>query len=299
MSGYLARLARRTLALGPVLRAQAASFVAPWSALADTAPSEGTEVDAVRSVAPRGAANSGEAAGEPRFAPREALHARPLVAERDVFDPAAPSDEGLRPAPPLHDPAQPGPANTRRALPEPARPLVPAPLVAVVARAGEHVLPFLQERSPAAPAVSPRAEAQRAQASRLAASMDAAPITASDGAPATAARRATSPTPLETWLDELTESSPARTRPTSSPTGPRSAARAAAARTERAERAERAERVERTDRDEPATVHVSIGRIEISAVHAPPAPAAPAARSAAPGASALSLDEYLSRRRQR
>jgi hypothetical protein len=293
MSGYLWRLARRTLAQGPVLRAQAAPFAAPGAPPAATAPGERAEVDAVQGAAPRDAAPAGEAAGLRGAAPREALGARPMAAERDAPDPAAPAHDGLRPAAPLHGPAQPGPADTRHALSDRARPLVPAPLVAWVHGAGEPArspTPVRQERWPAAPAAMPRAEARREQASRLAAAMDVAPVTAPDAGPAAAARSATSSTPLGTWLDKLTESAPPRAQPTSSPAGPRSAARAAAVRGERAERAER------VAGDEPATVHVSIGRIEIAAVQAPPAPAA---RPAAPGQRPLSLDDYLSRRHRR
>jgi len=263
MSGFLARLARRTLrAMPDVMSAATPYATVPQDAAAVSelpAAMPGPEGMLPRLSDQRGESRA-PAAAEPQVRPAETMAPR-AAPERGVDDEparraaATPSD-GIA-TPPA--PQSAAPARTTRA---PAAPPDRVPDVMQSASPATAIEPLLERvpvraRAAAATAAPVRHAPSSAASPRAAARM---PVPAMRGRPAP---------PGE----------PARS---SGPTGaPRDGRRQG----------------ERIDDDAPTTVHVTIGRIEIAAVQ--PTASAPAARAARAGDRPLSLDDYLARRGRR
>jgi hypothetical protein len=276
MSGYLARLARRTLRATPDLHSAATPFApAPLTErpqpLGDAAPTF-AEAPAAFDQAPRsrnpafaGAARSGDNA---RAALNESLAA---VASLHVLDQTKGESTVAAQFAPLpapraaarHRADKAADAQTTQPIEAHAAAVSPRPPGSVarqIARA-----PFARQRSEAAlPLPPPQSEFQLV-------------------APAARVRPAPQPPATRLAKQPLRAQSPAA--PGWTVSTPARSERRAEVRTEHAV-------------DEPTTVHVTIGRIEIAAIH-PPSPATQPARAPLPGAKPMSLDDYLARRGRR
>ena len=273
MSGYLSRLARRTLGHAPQLRSTAASFapmvvpdlVAPWS----LAPSWQGMVDGAQAAPAAAPGAEPLRAGSERPAPP--MHA---TAETRFTAGVADSTEAQRAAPTTGDR---GPS--RHAGPDqPPVPLPgePPPAPAAPAHAPQrvvsHALPTIVSRN----TIEPIPALVRERASRYAPPAQSPALVPGRSAMPLAWR------PAQDGVRAQAASAPAGRPPSLTPAlAP--------------DRSARSGEHSRNSASEPLTVQVTIGRIEIAAVHSQ----TPAPRAAPPGARPLSLDDYLARQGRR
>jgi len=270
MSGYLARLARRTLRTTSQVRSAAVPF--------GPVPAPGTE-DVPARMPPRDAAGSpiepAKAAGRPvteHEAPSltlaaETANPRPIDSAGVPIAVPAPTDPAKRAEIMSASSVPPAGIDARARSPQPRRRGANR-----AAPAGDEAGPTAGEAGSAAPRLP---DAEFPLVRPHAKDLPARPPARAHGADASAAEWAPLPPQRERNHAGRVGSEPLR--PPARPGPDATAGR------------------RRTDDEESATVHVTIGRIEIAAVHQ----SAPAPRAPAIGARPMPLEDYLARRGRR